>query len=454
MAGAKRDTGEVSTLTVDSQTVNLTRLDKVLFPAAKFIKAQLIDYYVRVAPFLLPHLRNRPVTLKRYPDGVSAEAYWDKDAPSFTPEWVETVAVPRRAGGPDIRYIVINNTATLAWTANIAAIELHPFLHCARDVTSPVAMVFDLDPGPGADLLSCIEIALRLRDMLERLHLRSFPKVSGSKGLQVYVPLNTPASYRTTQPFARAIAEMIERERPDLAVAAMPKHLRTRKVFIDWSQNADYKTTVGVYSMRAKRTTPFVSMPVTWDELAAALQARSRSDLYFHPPQALARLERVGDLFAEVLTLQQTLPIPVEAPPPARTAIRRETRATVARRSKQGGQRRFAVRKQGDQYVLSLEIGDGLKSWTIRGGIPSEPHKTRRAIAGEDQPRSVLDAANWDTGTYEIVEGTYAKGMLNIGLAGRKLSGEYLLRAGSRPAHWVIERLSPASLSRNRRRSA
>jgi bifunctional non-homologous end joining protein LigD len=284
-------------ITIEGRTLKLTRLDKVLYPSG-FTKAEVIDYYVRVAPFLLPHLHNRPVTLKRYPDGIKAQAYWDKDAPSFTSDWVERFPVPRHAGGPDIVYVLINNTATIAWTANVAALELHPFLHRAADIHTPTSVVFDLDPGEDADILTCIEVALRLSEVFDRLGLQLFPKVSGSKGIQVYLPLNTPVTYDITQPFARSIGQLIESEHPKLAVSEMPKEKRVGKVFIDWSQNADFKTTVGAYSLRAKREEPLVSMPVTWAELRAAQKRKNASKLYFEPKQALARLDKLGDLFA------------------------------------------------------------------------------------------------------------------------------------------------------------
>ena len=224
---------DTSRLSVDGRKITLTRLSKILYPESKFTKAQVVDYYVRVAPFILPHLKDRPVTLKRYPDGINGEAYWDKDAPSFTPDWVETFPVPRHAGGPDIHYILINNRATLAWTANIAALELHPFLHRKPELGRPTSVVFDLDPGAGADILKCIEVALLLRKIFERLDLKSFPKVSGSKGIQLYVPLNTPVSYEVTQPFARTVAKIVEKQHPQLAVSEMPKEKRKGKVFID-----------------------------------------------------------------------------------------------------------------------------------------------------------------------------------------------------------------------------
>src|SRR6266480_6001574 len=238
---------------------------KILYPAAKFIKADAVDYYRKVATFLLPHFRNRPVTLKRYPDGVHGEAFYEKDAPGFTPDWVKTFPVPRREGGPDINYILINDVRTLTWAANMAALELHPFLHCAPRIERPTGVVFDLDPGEETNILQCAEVAFLLRDVLTKLRLKSFAKVSGSKGIQLYVPLNIAITYNSTQPFARAFAGVLEKAHPDKIVADMAKNLRAGKVFIDWNQNADHKTTVGVYSLRAKRARPYVSMPVKWE---------------------------------------------------------------------------------------------------------------------------------------------------------------------------------------------
>ena len=248
------------------------------------------------------------MTLKRYPNGVGREFFYEKDAPAFTPAWVKIFPVPRRRGGPDIRYIIINDCATLAWCASIAAIELHPFLHRAPRLDKSTIVAFDLDPGEGADVLTCAEVAFRLKDVLDRLELQSFAKVSGSKGLQVYVPLNTGTRYEQTQPFARNLARLLERRYPELLVADMDKRLRTGKVFIDWSQNSDFKTTVAAYSLRAKRDRPFVSMPVTWSDLKRALDKRNADQLLFAPTAAIRRVRARGDLFAPVLRLKQRLP--------------------------------------------------------------------------------------------------------------------------------------------------
>jgi bifunctional non-homologous end joining protein LigD len=287
---------------VDDRTLRLTNPDKVLYPAAGFTKAQVIDYYSRVAEWILPHLKDRPVALRRFPDGVDGQAFYEKDAPRFTPEWVATAHVPRRAGGKDIRYVVINDRATLLWCANLASLELHTFLHRAGALDTPASVVFDLDPGEGAALAACAKVAFLLRDALEKLGLKIFPKVSGSKGLQLYVPLNGKATYARTQPFAHAVATTLAGAHPDLIVSEMTKSLRKSRVFIDWSQNSDFKTTIGVYSLRAKER-PYVSLPVTWDELAA-----DPDRLFFEPEAALRRLEKLGDLFAAVPELKQTLP--------------------------------------------------------------------------------------------------------------------------------------------------
>jgi bifunctional non-homologous end joining protein LigD len=481
-SSAKSNGGDDVVLEIDGQRVKCTRLSKVLYPAIKFTKADVIDYYVRVAPYLLPHFKHRPVTLKRYPDGVTAEAFWEKDAPSFTPEWVQTFPVPRRAGGPDINYILIQNTATLAWAANAAALELHPFLHRVPDITSPTSVVFDLDPGEGTDVRQCIEVALEIKAVMDQLGLKLCPKVSGSKGIQLYVPLNQPSSYDITQPFARSVAQLIERSHPKLAVSEMAKQKRAGKVFVDWSQNSDYKTTVGVYSLRAKQHRPFVSMPVRWDELSEALKRKKFDHLYFEPKAALSRLEEVGDLFADVLELQQLIPADLahvieeqnkregstskqlrEYNRKRDFSITAEPAATVPRRSAQGSRRRFVIQKHAAShlhYDFRLEINGALKSWAVPKGVPTEPGLRRLASATEDHPLQYLDFEGvipegqygggtvmvWDIGSYEIVEGNYWKGNLHISLKGKKLKGEWTLtrdRAKGERA-WVLEKVGSA----------
>src|SRR5215204_6550140 len=296
-------------VTIKGRRIAVSNLDKLLYPGEKFTKARVIDYYVNISKYLLPHLKDHPLTLKRFPEGVFGESFYEKDAPAFTPDWIKTVAVPRReTPGPDIRYILINDLATLVWVANLATLEIHPFLHRAVQLNRPTAIVFDCDPGEGAGLLDCARVALMLREVFQELGLDSYVKVSGSKGLQVYVPLNSAVTYGETQPLAQGIAQLLAQQEPKLIVWQMPKRLRTKKVFIDWSQNAEFKTTVGVYSLRAKIHRPYVSMPVRWDELSEALQTKDADALFFKPSQAIERVEKLGDLFKPVLTQVQKLP--------------------------------------------------------------------------------------------------------------------------------------------------
>jgi bifunctional non-homologous end joining protein LigD len=283
-------------------------LEKIFFPKAGFTKGDMVKYYVDVAPYILPHLRNRPVSLVRFPDGITGERFYEKNVPRFAPAWIKTVAVPRKSEPGTTRYIIVNDASTLAWCANLAALEFHAFLHRAASLQRPTSVVFDLDPGAGANLLTCARVALHLKAILDPLGLTALPKVSGSKGLQLYVPLNTPVTYAATSIFAKAVAELLKQQFPALVVSEMSKDLRRGKVFIDWSQNGSSKTTVAVYSLRGKRDEPYVSMPVTWRELSDALKRRSEKSLFFSPADALRRLAKRGDLFAPVLSLKQSLP--------------------------------------------------------------------------------------------------------------------------------------------------
>ncbi|HEY3742997.1 MAG TPA: non-homologous end-joining DNA ligase [Bryobacteraceae bacterium] len=293
---------------VDGRHIALSNLDKVLYPGNGFSKVHVIDYYTRIAPVLLPHFAHRPVTMLRFPDGVHGKAFYEKDAPKYTPEWAHTTLVPRQAGGEPIRYICINDLPTLIWCANLASLELHPFLHNEDNLDCPSSVVFDLDPGEGMDLVNCAEVALLLRAHLADAGLECFAKVSGSKGLQIYVPLNTPVTYAQTRSFAQAAAKALEGNHPKLVVSEMAKQLRRGKIFIDWSQNSDFKTTIGVYSLRAKSDVPYVSAPVTWDELEKLRgKATDPSALRFDPQSMLKRIAKIGDLFAPLLTLEQSL---------------------------------------------------------------------------------------------------------------------------------------------------
>ena len=319
---------------VEGQHVALTNLDKVLYPGAAFTKAHVIDHYMRVGRRLLPHYARRPVTLQRFPDGVHGKAFYEKDAPKYTPAWVHTTEVPRRAGGKPIRYICIDDLPTLVWCANIASLELHPFLHLGDYLDRPTAMVFDLDPGEGANLVTCAEVAFLLRSLLTDKGLQSFPKVSGSKGLQLYVPLNAPVTYAQTRSFAHEVARTLERQHPDLIVSEMAKGLRGRKVFIDWSQNSDFKTTIGIYSLRAKSDVPYVSAPVSWAELESLRKNDDPNSLRFTPDTLLKRVGEIGDLSAPLLTLKQSLTPTADAgrsrPKPSHLAVPATVTVTAA----------------------------------------------------------------------------------------------------------------------------
>jgi len=293
-----------ATLEVGGIEIEVSNLEKVLYPATGFTKGQMIDYYAKVSPWLLPHLKNRPITLKRYPDGVRGFFFYEKKCPAHRPDWVRTTDIPKKDGG-EIQYCLMNDLPALVWAANLADIELHTFLHRAPAISRPTAMAFDLDPGAPADILDCCEAGLRIRDLLTGFGLESFPKTSGSKGLQVYLPINGPVTYQRTKAFAHAIAELLESQTPEKVISRMQKNLRKGKVFVDWSQNDQKKTTVNVYSLRAKER-PTVSTPVTWDEVQESLRRKKR--LSFETSEVLDRVARLGDLFEPVLSLKQKLP--------------------------------------------------------------------------------------------------------------------------------------------------
>jgi bifunctional non-homologous end joining protein LigD len=292
---------------VEGKRLTLSNLDKVLYPATGFTKGQVIDYYARIAPALLPHLKGRPVTMKRYPDGVDGEYFYEKNAPKHRPEWVKTAPIWSRHNRRHINYLLVEDLPTLIWLANLASLEIHPSLALAEDINCPTMMVFDLDPGAPANIVQCSRVGIWLRDIFEHWGLECFPKTSGSKGLQIYVPLNTPTTYDVTKPFAHALAQLLEHEHPELVVSDMKKEVRTGKVFVDWSQNDEHKTTVSLYSLRA-REHPTVSTPVTWEEVERALKKKDARLLVFEAPQVVERFEKMGDLHAPVLRLKQKLP--------------------------------------------------------------------------------------------------------------------------------------------------
>lgn len=289
-------------------TLTLSNLDKIFYTATNFTKEQVIDYYIRVAPVLLPHLTGRPLTLKRYPNGAAAKFFYQKECPAFRPSWLSTIPVWSEGKKRNIQFCLIEDLPSLIWAANLAAIELHTSLSRSEDILSPTLLVFDLDPGHPATIVQCAEVALKLQKILKESNLNSFPKTSGSKGLQIYVPLNTiTTTYIQTKTFSHAIASLLEQQFPSLIVSKMKKVLRKGKVLIDWSQNDNHKTTVCTYSLRAKKY-PTVSTPITWEEVENAHLQQDSNLLYFTTDKVLERVQKMGDLFAPVLTLKQTLP--------------------------------------------------------------------------------------------------------------------------------------------------
>jgi bifunctional non-homologous end joining protein LigD len=296
-------------VTVGNRRLKLTNLDKVLYPKTKTTKAEVIDYYARVADLILPHLRGRPLTLRRFPDGVGnpAASFFEKNCPKHRPDWVKTtpIYVDRRAG--EIDFCLCENRATLVWMAQLAALELHPSLSKATRMEQPTVLAFDLDPGKPAGLVECCKVALRLRQIFSAFELECFPKVSGGKGLQVYLPLNTKVSYEQTSPLAKAIAQLLEKQTPKEVVSKMAKAERRGRVFVDWSQNHQKKTTIGVYSLRA-RDRPTASIPLHWREVERTAQNGDVKDLRFEIPAAIERVEKQGDLFQPVLKMRQKLP--------------------------------------------------------------------------------------------------------------------------------------------------
>jgi bifunctional non-homologous end joining protein LigD len=453
-----------STLTIDDKEIALSNLDKIMYPETGFTKGQVIDYYKNIARYILPHIENRPITMKRYPNGVGSSHFYEKDAPSHTPAWVEKFQIPRTSENSLINYILINDPATLIWSANLANLEIHPFLAKAPHIDRPTMVVFDLDPGDGANILKSCEVAFLLKDLLERLDLESFVKVSGSKGIHLHVPLNTPVTYEATQPFAKSLAQLLESEHPDLVVSEMPKAKRKGKVFVDWSQNSDHKSTVAVYSLRAMAARPFVAMPVTWDELTKALKQKDIAGLFFEPDAALKRAKKFGDLFAPTLKLNQKLPKAFLDLMSSTVADGNSAKALEEYRRKrdfaktaepppstprpsQGRHRLFVIQKHAASrlhYDLRLELDGTLKSWAVPKGPPYDLHEKRLAMAVEDHPmdyarfEGVIPKGEygggtvmvWDIGTYEVMDGNYWQGKLHVVFHGKKLKGEWILVKG------------------------
>jgi bifunctional non-homologous end joining protein LigD len=405
-------------------------------------RATAVSYYRAVSAFILPHLRRRPLSFQRYVDAIPGEYFWEKDAPSFTPEWVKRFPVPRRDGSP-IDYIVVNDAKTLLWVAGAGGIELHPFLHTVPRIDVATAVVFDLDPGEGADIHDAAKVALLLRDALA---LECFPKVSGGKGVQVYVPLNSGATHELTETFARMVADELARRHPKLVVSKMSKTLRHKKVFIDWSQNADYKTTVSVYSLRAKGT---VSMPVTWEELERG------KPLVFTPEEAVARVRKLGDLFAPVLKVKQKLPGQVED---RRSRLSGQAglpvlhKVTLPKPGSQSGRRLFLVTKTETGNELWLEMHGLFRRWILRqdrtaegqliampaGQFPIDPAYYRAEVPKAWKGRVTIE----DSGAYEVVEGSFERKRFDLWFSGQVMTGPWTLEKIERDAKHRSWRLS------------
>lgn len=302
--------GETRQVEVEGKELRLSNLDKVLYPKVGFTKGEMVDYYAKVAPAIVPHLKGRAVTLRRFPEGVEDldAAFFEKRCPKHRPKWVKTARVKAGPQAGFIDFCVCDGLPTLVWMAQLAAIELHPSLSLSRKHSQPTVIAFDLDPGPPADIVDCSRVALRLREVLTQIDLECFAKTSGSKGMQLYVPLNTKTSYEETRPFAQAIAQLIAKQDPENILAKMGKKTdRSGKLLIDWYQNNERKTTISVYSLRA-RERPTVSTPVTWEEVEAVAESGDGSSLVFEAGDVLERIEEHGDLFAPVLELKQELP--------------------------------------------------------------------------------------------------------------------------------------------------
>ena len=458
-----------ATLNVEGKDVPVTNLDKIYYPKAGFTKGEMLAYYIKIAPVLLPHLKNRPLTMKRYPNGVEAPFFYEKQCPKPTPPFVETCQVARHHKSGSIQFCLANNLPTLVWAANLGDLELHTLLSKAPDVHKPTEIVFDLDPGPPANAVQCAQVALWLREMFSKLGLELFIKSSGSKGMQAYIPLNTPTSYAETTPFAKTVAQTLEKVHPELVVSDMKKELRHGKVLVDWSQNSETKTTVCVYSLRAKDR-PFVSMPLEWSEVEACLKKKDPSLVFFEAVDALKRVEKKGDLFAPILSMKQSLKEALDAVgsgKPLRTAKSRlkgtgdgsisaynakrdfTQTAEPSGKTKAGGKKQLFVIQKHDatrlHYDFRLELDGVLKSWAVPKGLQTDMETKRLAMMVEDHPydyarfEGTIPEGNygagtvmvWDIGTWENLgpepHQGLKEGKLHFRLNGKKLKGEWAL---------------------------
>jgi bifunctional non-homologous end joining protein LigD len=299
------ESSESVEVAVGDRTLRLSNLNKILYPEVGFTKAQVIDYYARIAVVMLPHITGRCITMRRWPNGVDEPSFFEKRCPGHRPDWLPVGVGPGDSRG-GIEYCRLEEPAALVWTANLAALELHgPMARCG-DIETPTTLVFDLDPGSPASMAECCRVALVIRDILSAVGLDAYAKTSGSKGLQLYIPLNRPHTHRHAADFAHAVGRLAAKQEPDLVVVEMNKSVRSGKVFVDWSQNSRHKTTIAPYSLRAKAH-PTVSTPVRWDEVQ---QGGAGAPLWFEATDVLNRVDRLGDLFAPVADQEQDLPMP------------------------------------------------------------------------------------------------------------------------------------------------
>ena len=291
-------------VSVEDRVLSLGNLDKVLYPETGTTKSEVLAYYRAIAPVMLPHLSGRCITFRRFPDGVDGVSFFEKRCPDHRPDWVEVATGPGDHKSP-IEYCVIDDLPTLVWAANLAALELHAPMAQYRDLERPDMIVFDLDPGPPAGMPECAEVALGLRSLFDQIGLEAFSKTSGSKGLQVYLPIHGSLTHDDAADFALAVGRLMDRLMPGRTLTTVAKVERKGKVFIDWSQNAFHKTTIAAYSLRA-RPRPTVSTPVSWDEVD---EAAGGGELSFTHDVVLQHVEQNGDLFGPTTALQQQLPV-------------------------------------------------------------------------------------------------------------------------------------------------
>lgn len=459
-----------TTLNVEGVKVPVSNVEKIYFPKTGFTKGDMLAYYIKIAPLLLPHLKDRPLTMKRYPNGVDAPFFYEKECPKPTPQFVKTFRMARHHRAGSVRFCLVNNLPTLIWAANLGDLELHTFLSKAPRVQQPTEIVFDLDPGAPANAVHCAQVALWLREMLKDLGLEIFIKSSGSKGLQAYVPLNSPITYEDTRPFAKAVAQALEKAHPELVVSDMKKELRRGKVLVDWSQNSETKTTVCVYSLRAKER-PYVSAPLEWADVESCLKTNDPSRVFLEANEILKRVERAGDLFAPVLTLKQSLKrvlagfrskTSLKAADPKANGAKGDSlmsayhaKRDFSKTTEPSGEIRrsgkkllFVIQKHAAShlhYDFRLELDGVLKSWAVPKGPPTDLKTKRLAMMVEDHPydyarfEGTIPKGNygagtvmvWDIGTWENLgpdpdEGLKS-GKLHFQLNGKKLKGEWAL---------------------------